>query len=543
MHGLIMDHPLLVADIVRHVERFHGDTAVVSRLPDAGGAIHRSSYAEVAARARRVANVLDALGVAEQRTVGTLAWNTHRHLELYYGVSSARRVLHTVNPRLFPEQIVWIINHAEDQAIFFDVTFAALIDGIAPQCPQVKTWVALTSADKLPAMHNVQPLAYETLLAAAADQYDWPSFDEREAASLCYTSGTTGNPKGVLYSHRSTILHAMAACMPDVMCLSARDVVLPVVPMFHVNAWGTPYSSAMMGAKLVLPGAGLDGASLYELFESERVTFSAGVPTVWLGLLQHLQKHDLKFTTPWRSVVGGSACPPALMKTFRDDYGVKIHHAWGMSEMSPLGTFGTLKNHHLALTPDEQFTVEIKQGRPIFGVDIKIVDDAGQELPRDGKAFGDIHVKGPWVVSGYYKLSTDPTIDGWFPTGDVGTLDPDGFLQITDRSKDVIKSGGEWISSIDLENVAMAHPAVQEAAVIGVPHPKWDERPLLIIVSKPGQQPTPAEILAHFNGKIAKWWTPDDVVFVPEIPHTATGKISKLQLRQQFKEHKLPTAS
>ena len=542
MHGLIMDHPLLVSDIVRHVERFHGDTEVVSRLPDAGGAIHRSTYAKVVARARRVANALDALGISKQGNVGTLAWNTHRHLELYYGVSSAQRVLHTVNPRLFPEQIIWIINHAEDQVLFFDVTFAALVDGIAPQCKTVKHWVALTSADQLPVMQNVQPLAYESLLAAASDQYEWPSFDEREAASLCYTSGTTGNPKGVLYSHRSTILHAMAACMPDVMALSARDVVLPVVPMFHVNGWATPYTCPMVGAKLVLPGAGLDGASLYELFESEKVTFSAGVPTVWLGLLQHLQKHNLKFTTQWRSGVGGSACPPALMKTFREDYGVRIGHAWGMSEMSPLGTYGTLKNKHLNLPADEQFAVEIKQGRPIFGVDIKIVDEAGKELPRDGKAFGDIHVKGPWVVSGYYKLESDPTIKGWFPTGDVGTLDPDGFLQITDRSKDVIKSGGEWISSIDLENVAMAHPAVQEAAVIGVHHPKWDERPLLIIVKKPGQEITGPELLAHFNGKIAKWWMPDDVVFVTEIPHTATGKISKLQLRQQFKAHKLPTA-
>jgi len=542
MFGLIMDQPLLVADIVRHVERFHGDTEVVSRLPDAGGAIHRSTYAAVAARARRVGNVMDSLGIAKQGNVGTLAWNTHRHLELYYGVSGAQRVLHTVNPRLFLEQIVWIINHAEDQAVFFDVTFAAIIDGIAKQCPSVKHWVALTSADALPVMQNVTPLAYESLLAAASEQYEWPTFDEREAAALCYTSGTTGNPKGVLYSHRSTILHAMGACMPDVMCLSARDVVLPVVPMFHVNAWGTPYACAMMGAKLVMPGAGLDGASLFELFESEGVTFSAGVPTVWLGLLQHLQKHGLKFATPWRSVVGGSACPPALMKTFRDDYGVKIHHAWGMSEMSPLGTFNTLKNHHLSLSKDEQFAVEIKQGRPIFGVDLKIVDDAGKELPRDGKAFGDLYVKGPWVVNGYYKLDKSPLVDGWFPTGDVGTLDADGFLQITDRSKDVIKSGGEWISSIDLENVAMAHPAVQEAAVIGVHHPKWDERPLLVIVKKPGQEPSREELLTHFVGRIAKWWTPDDVVFVTEIPHTATGKISKLQLRQQFKDHKLPSA-
>jgi len=541
MYGLMMDQPLLVSEIVRYVERFHSDTEVVARLPDAGGAIHRTTYGEVTRRARQVANVLDRLGAAKGSNVATLAWNTHRHLELYYGVSSAQRVLHTVNPRLFPEQISWIINHAEDTVLFFDVTFAALVDGVAPHCKSVKHWVALTSADKLPAMQNVKPLAYEALLADASDAYDWPSFDEREASSLCYTSGTTGNPKGVLYSHRSTILHAFASIAADVMALGARDVVLPVVPMFHVNAWGTPYTCGMVGAKLVLPGAGLDGASLYELFESEKVTFSAGVPTVWLGLLQHLQKQGLKFSTPWRSVVGGSACPPALMKTFLNDYGVQISHAWGMSEMSPLGTYGTLKNKHLALDAEGQLAMRAKQGRPIFGVDIKTVDDAGQELPRDGKAFGDILVRGPWIASGYYKLETDPRVNGWFPTGDVGILDGDGFLQITDRSKDVIKSGGEWISSIDLENVAMAHPAVQEAAVIGVAHPKWDERPLLIVVKKPGQEPTKEELMAFFNGKIAKWWMPDDVVFVAEIPHTATGKISKLQLRQQFKEHKLPT--
>jgi len=541
MHGLIMDQPLLISELIRHAERYHGDTEVVSRLPDAGGALHRSNWSEVAGRSRQVANALGTLGLGPRAVVGTLAWNTHRHLELYYGVSGSQRVLHTINPRLFPEQIGWIINHAEDAVIFFDVSFAPLVDALAAGgCPTVKHWVALTSADRLPTMKNVQPLAYEQLLAAASPAYEWPSFDEREAGSLCYTSGTTGNPKGVLYSHRSTILHTYGTCMPDVMGLSARDVVLPVVPMFHVNAWGLPYSCAAIGAKLVLPGAGLDGPSLYELFESEQVTFSAGVPTVWLGLLQHLQKNGLKFTKPWASIVGGSACPPALMATYWKDYGVKIRHAWGMSEMSPLGTVCTLKEKHLRLSPEEQFAIELKQGRPVFGVDMRIVNEAGQELPRDGKAFGDLQVRGPWIVNGYFKLDQSPLQDGWFPTGDVGTIDPDGYLQITDRSKDVIKSGGEWISSIDLENVAMAHPAIQEAAVIGVAHPKWDERPLLVVVKKPGQEPTPAELIAHFSGKIAKWWTPDDVVFVAEIPHTATGKISKLQLRQQFKDHKLP---
>ncbi|WP_199720565.1 3-(methylthio)propionyl-CoA ligase [Stagnimonas aquatica] len=543
MHGLMMDQPLLISELIRHAERYHADTEIVSRLPDAGGAIHRSNWGEVARRSRQVANALSALGLGPQAMVGTLAWNTHRHLELYYGVSGSQRVLHTINPRLFPEQICWIINHAEDAVVFFDVTFASLVDGlVAGGCPTVKHWVALTSADKLPAMKHVQPLAYEELVSAASADYSWPSFDEREAGSLCYTSGTTGNPKGVLYSHRSTVLHAYGTCMPDVMGLSARDVVLPVVPMFHVNAWGIPYSAAAIGAKLVMPGAGLDGPSLYELFESEKVSFSAGVPTVWLGLLQHLQKNNLHFSRPWNSIVGGSACPPALMRAYRDGYGVKIRHAWGMSEMSPLGTVCTLKEKHLKLSAEEQFAIELKQGRPVFGVDMRIVDQNGQPLPHDGKAFGDLQVRGPWVVQRYFKLDKDPLQDGWFPTGDVGTIDPDGYLQITDRSKDVIKSGGEWISSIDLENVAVAHPAVQEAAVIGVHHPKWDERPLLVVVRKPGAELGAAELIAHFEGKIAKWWTPDDVVFVEEIPHTATGKISKLQLRQQYKDYQLPTA-
>jgi 3-(methylthio)propionyl---CoA ligase len=540
MHGQMMEQPLLVGQIIQHAEAFHGDTEVVSRLPDQEGHLHRSHWAAVAADARRVANLLMRLGVGKGERVGTLAWNSHRHLALYYGVSGSQRVLHTINPRLFAEQVQWIINHAEDRVVFFDIGFAPLVDAVAAQCPTVQHWVALTDATRLPAMQAVQPLAYDDLVVETDDAYAWPDFDEREAAALCYTSGTTGNPKGVLYSHRSTVLHALAACTPDVMNLSARDVVLPVVPMFHVNAWGLPYSTALMGSKLVLPGAGLDGASLYALFEQEGVTFSAGVPTVWLGLLQHLQKHQLRFTLPWHSIVGGSACPPALMKAYAD-YGVEIRHAWGMSEMSPLGTVGTLKEKHLALQQDQQLAMRLKQGRPVFGVGIRIVDDAGQPLPRDGKAFGDIQVKGPWVIERYFKLDTSPLRDGWFPTGDVGTLDADGFLQITDRSKDVIKSGGEWISSIDLENVAMAHPAVQEAAVIGVAHPKWDERPLLVVVKKPGQEPTRETLLAHFEGRVARWWTPDDVVFVTEIPHTATGKISKLQLREQFKAYRLPS--
>ncbi|MGH8456106.1 MAG: AMP-binding protein, partial [Stenotrophobium sp.] len=417
-----------------------------------------------------------------------------------------------------------------------------LVEALAPRCPTVKGWVAMTDRAHLPQIKGVTPLCYEDLLAAESDNYTWPQFDEKTAACLCYTSGTTGNPKGVLFSHRSTLLHAYATVMPDVMCLSSRDVVLPVVPMFHVNAWGTPYSCAMTGAKIVFPGAGLDGASLYELFEAEGVTFSAGVPTVWLGLLQYLQKNNLKFSTPWRSTVGGSACPPALMTAFQRDYGVKLHHGWGMTEMSPLGTYNTLKEKHLKLDKEQQFAVEIKQGRPIFGVGLKIVDGEGKELPRDGKAFGDLLVRGPWILGRYYKVDADPLQDGWFPTGDVATLDEDGYVQITDRSKDVIKSGGEWISSIDLENIAVGHPAVAEAAVIGVHHPKWDERPLLIVVKKSGQEVGKAELLKFYEGKIAKWWTPDDVAFVDQLPHTATGKLLKTKLREDFKAYRLPSA-
>ncbi|TXH04130.1 MAG: fatty-acid--CoA ligase [Nevskiaceae bacterium] len=538
MLGQMMDMPLMISSLLQHADRYHGDIEIVSRTVEGG--IHRYTYHDAHIRARRLANALQRLGVKPSERVATLAWNGYRHFELYYAISGMGAVMHTVNPRLFPEQIGWIINHAEDQFVFFDLTFASLVEALAPKCPTVKGWVAMTDRAHLPQIKGVNLLCYEDLLAAESDVYQWPVFDEKTAACLCYTSGTTGNPKGVLYSHRSTILHAYATVMPDVMSLSSRDVVLPVVPMFHVNAWGTPYSCPLVGAKLVFPGAGLDGASLYELFESEGVTFSAGVPTVWLGLLQHLQKNGLKFTKPWRSTVGGSACPPALMKAFEQEFGVKLHHGWGMTEMSPLGTYNTLKNKHLALSPEEQFAVRIKAGRVIYGVDLKIVDAEGQELPRDGKAFGDLLVRGPWIVDHYYKVEGSPLLDGWFPTGDVATLDADGYIQITDRSKDVIKSGGEWISSIDLENIAVGHPAVAEAAVIGVYHPKWDERPLLIVVRKPGQDVSRAEILKFYEGKIAKWWMPDDVAFVDQLPHTATGKLLKTRLREDFKGYQLP---
>jgi fatty-acyl-CoA synthase len=479
--------------------------------------------------------------------VATLAWNGYRHLELYYGVSGSGRVLHTINPRLHPDQIAWIVNHAEDQILCFDMTFLPLIQAVHARCPTVKKWVALCDADKLPADSGIPNLvSYEAGLARCSADYAWPSFDENTASSMCYTSGTTGNPKAALYSHRSTILHAYAAALPDVMCLSARDAVLPVVPMFHVNAWGMPYSAALTGAKVVFPGPALDGKSVYELIEAEKVTFAAGVPTVWQMLLSHLHTHGLRFSTLERTVIGGSACPPAMIDAFQQGYGVEVLHAWGMTEMSPLGTAGTLKNKHLKMTPEQQTAIRVKQGRALFGVDMKIVDDDGNDLPWDGKAYGELVVKGPWVIREYFKgeggdpLIIDDNGRGWFPTGDVSTIDADGFMQITDRSKDVIKSGGEWISSIDIENIAVAHPAVAIAACIGVPHPKWDERPIVAVVKKPGSELTRDELLAFYQGKAAKWQIPDDVVFVEAIPLGATGKILKTKLREQLKDYRLP---
>ena len=540
MLGQMMDMPLLISSLIKHADRYHSDIEIVSRRTE--GDIHRYTYHDAHQRSRKLANALKRLGVKPSERVGTLAWNGYRHFELYYAISGSGSVIHTVNPRLFPEQVSWIINHAEDQFVFFDTTFAPLVAQLADKCPTVKGWVAMTDRAHMPKENIPKLLCYEELLEKESDEFEWPVFDEKTAACLCYTSGTTGNPKGVLYSHRSTLLHAYATVMPDVMNLSSRDAVLPIVPMFHVNAWGVPYSAPLVGAKIVFPGAGLDGANLCELFEKEGVTFSAGVPTVWLGFLQYIQKHNIKPRTLKRCTVGGSACPPALMETFEKDYGIQLHHGWGMTEMSPLGTYNTLKNKHLELSGSDQFKVKIKAGRVIFGVDLKIVDADGKELPRDGKAFGDLLVRGPWIIGSYYKLDKSPLVDGWFPTGDVATLDADGYIQITDRSKDVIKSGGEWISSIDLENIAVAHPSVLEAAVIGIAHPKWDERPLLIIVKKPGKDVTREELLKFYDGKIAKWWMPDDVAFVSEIPHTATGKILKTRLREDFKTHKLPTA-
>ena len=540
MFGLMQQQSLLISSLIDFAEKHHGDGEIISRRVE--GDIHRSSWAQVARRARQVANALDGMGLAQSDRIGTLAWNGYRHLELYFGVSGSGRVLHTINPRLHPEQIAWIVNHAEDQVLCFDLTFLPLVQAVHAKCPTVRQWVALCDADKLPADAGVGNLiSYEAWMGQQPNTYSWPQLDENTASSLCYTSGTTGNPKGALYSHRSTILHAYAAALPDVMGVSARDAILPVVPMFHVNAWGIPYNAAMTGAKLVFPGPALDGKSVYELIEAEGVTFAAGVPTVWQMLLGHMKPSGLKFSTLKRTVIGGSACPPAMIDAFREDYGVDVLHAWGMTELSPLGTLCTLKNKHLKLPAQEQMKLRLKQGRCIFGIDMKIVDSNGQALPHDGKSAGDLLVKGPWVVAGYFKHEGgDPLVDGWFPTGDVATIDADGFMQITDRSKDVVKSGGEWISSIDVENIAMAHPAVALAACIGVKHPKWDERPIVCVVKKPGTEVTREELLAFYEGRTAKWQIPDDVVFMDAIPIGATGKMLKTRLREQLADYTLP---
>ncbi|ODV10970.1 MAG: long-chain fatty acid--CoA ligase [Rubrivivax sp. SCN 70-15] len=542
MNGLMMQQPLLISSLIVHAERHHGDQEIVSRRVE--GDIHRTTYRELAARSRRMANALAALGVKGGDRCATLAWNGYRHMELYYAVSGSGAVLHTLNPRLHPDQVVYIADHAEDQVLFFDLSFLPLIEAIASRTKTVRHFVAMTDRAHMPASSKVPGLlCYEELLEAQNDRFAWPSFDENTASSLCYTSGTTGNPKGVLYSHRSTLLHTFAIAMPDALNCSARDTVLPVVPMFHVNAWGLPYAACMVGAKMVFPGPGLDGKSLYELFESEGVTMSAGVPTVWQGLLAHVEANGLKFSTMRRTVIGGSACPPAMMHTFQERYDVQVIHAWGMTEMSPVGTAGTLKSKHLAMTAEQRFAVQSMQGRAVFGVDMKIVGADGAELPWDGKTSGELLVKGPWILDQYFRgEGGDPKRDGWFPTGDVATIDADGYMHITDRSKDVIKSGGEWIGSIDLENIAMAHPAVAMAACIAVAHPKWDERPLLVVVKKPGAEVTKDELLKFYEGRIAKWWTPDDVVFVDAIPLGATGKMQKNKLRESLKDYKLPTA-
>jgi len=544
MLGLMQQQALTISSLIDFAERHHGEGHIVSRRVE--GDIHRYTYKEAAQRSRQLAGVLEALHIGQGERVASIAWNGYRHLEMYFGVSGSGRVLHTINPRMHPEQIAWVIHHAQDQAVCFDMTFLPIAKAIHAKCPSVKHWVALCDADKLPADTGIPNLqSYEALLALQATDYTWPELDENTASSMCYTSGTTGNPKAALYSHRSTVLHAYAAALPDVMCLSARDAILPVVPMFHVNAWGIPYSAALTGAKLVFPGPGMDGKSVYDLIELEQVSYAAGVPTVWQMLLGHMQANALKFSSLKRTVIGGSACPPAMITAFNDLYGVEVLHAWGMTEMSPLGTLCTLKNKHLALPEDEKMKVRLKQGRGIYGVDMKIVDGGGTELPWDGKSYGDLLVKGPWVIREYYQGAGDaqpvmPLIDGWFPTGDVATIDADGYMQITDRSKDVIKSGGEWISSIDIENIAVAHPAIAMAACVGMKHPKWDERPIVLVVKKPGQEVTREELLTFYQGRAAKWQIPDDVIFLDAIPLGATGKMQKSKLRELLTDYVLP---
>ncbi|MGW8462498.1 3-(methylthio)propionyl-CoA ligase [Pseudomonas sp. CLCA07] len=542
MNGLMQQQQLLISTLLTHAERHHGDQEIVSRRVE--GDIHRQTYRDLGQRARCLANALATLGVSFGDRVGTLAWNGYRHMELYYAISGSGAVLHTLNPRLHADQVKWIADHAEDRVLFFDLTFLPLVESIAGKVSTITRFVLMTDRAHMPAVTSIPDLlCYEDLIETHTDDFVWPTFDENSASSLCYTSGTTGNPKGVLYSHRSTILHTYAAALPDTLNCSARDTILPVVPMFHVNAWGLPYVACMVGAKLVFPGPLLDGESLYELFEAEKVTLSAGVPTVWQGLLAHVEATGKTFSTMRRTVIGGSACPSAMMVAFQDRYDVQVLHVWGMTELSPLGTVCTPKARHLALDSTERRVLQAKQGRVVYGVDMKIVGDDGMELPRDGKASGELMVRGPWIISSYFKGDAgDALVDGWFPTGDVSTIDADGFMQITDRSKDVIKSGGEWIGSIDLENIAMAHPAVAMAACIAAHHPKWDERPLLVVTRKPGSELSRDELLGFYEGKIARWWTPDDVVFVDSIPLGATGKMLKNKLRERFQDYRLPTA-
>lgn len=545
MRGLIQDSPLLISSLIDYAAEWHGQVEVVTRTVE--GPIHRTNYATLRRRSKQLANALVALGVKPGDRVATLAWNTYRHMELYYAVSGMGAVLHTVNPRLFPDQIDYIVNHAEDKFVFFDLTFAPLMEKLAAKMPSVKGFVAMTGRAHMPAVKLPNLLCYEDLVGAQSDEFEWPRFDEMTASSLCYTSGTTGNPKGVLFSHRSTVLHSFCVCTRDGLGLSSHDSTLVIVPLFHANAWGIPYAAAMCGAKLVLPGPGLDGKTVYELLRDEKCNFSAGVPTVWLGFFQYLDQNpalDLSGIKLERVVIGGSACPRAMMERFAKQFGAYVVHAWGMTEMSPLGTTGNLLPKHMGLPLAQRLDVQVKQGRAVYGVELRIVDDNGAVMPRDGKAFGLLQVRGPWITKGYFKGEGGQVLDkdGWFSTGDVATLDADGYMQITDRSKDVIKSGGEWISSIDLENAAVGHPAVQEAAVIGVHHPKWQERPLLVVIKKKGATVTAKELLDFLSTKVAKWWLPDDVVFVDELPHTATGKLLKIKLRDDFKNYKLPTA-
>jgi acyl-CoA synthetase (AMP-forming)/AMP-acid ligase II len=542
MFGRMQDWPLLMHKIIDFAAIQFPRQEVASRTIE--GPMHRTNYRELRERALKVAKRLERDGIRLGDRVATLAWNGYRHLECWYGIVGVGGVYHTVNPRLFPEQIAWIVNHAEDRIVLTDLTFVPLLEAMADRLPSVEQYIVLTDAAHMPETKLKNAVPYEDWIAEVDSDFAWKEFDERTAAGLCYTSGTTGNPKGVLYSHRSNILHSTMASTSACLMLTAYDSVLPVVPMFHANSWGLALSCPMRGSRMVMPGARLDGASVYDILETEKVTMTAAVPTVWLGLLQYLRKENKKLSTLKFVGIGGSACPPEMIRAFQDDYGVEVRHAWGMTEMSPVGSAGSLKPSQVALSHQEKLAIQNKQGWAPFGVEMEIVDDANNTLPWDGKRFGRLKVRGFAVAETYFKDDGGKILDenGFFDTGDVATIDPEGFMQITDRAKDVIKSGGEWISTIDIENMAVGHPDVAEAAVIGVAHPKWDERPLLVVVPEEGRSPKTEEVLEFLKPRIAKWWMPDDVQVVKEIPHTATGKINKLRLRETFKGYKLPTA-
>ena len=542
MLGLMQDRPLLISSLVEHAATFHPTTEIVSRLPE--GTVHRTNWRDMCFLSRQVAQAMQVLGVQAGDRVGTLAWNSYRHLSLYYGVSGSGAVLHTVNPRLFPEQIDYIINHAEDQVLFFDVGFAPLVAQLAPSLKSVKHYVVMTDRAHIPELDLPNLHCFDELMAAQSTRFTWPEFEERSASSLCYTSGTTGNPKGVLYSHRSTMLHTLMELAPDTFGISSAETLLLIVPMFHANAWGAPYAAAMVGAKLVLPGPHLDGESIFNLMLQERVTFSQGVPTVWLMLFQYLDAHpelDPKSLGVKRVGIGGAAVARSMLERFEKQFGAEVVQGWGMTETSPIGVISKLLPKHAQVSAEDLVKTKLKQGRGVWGVDLKIVDEHGQALPWDGVAFGHLHVRGPWVTSGYFKSEGGQVLDaeGFFPTGDVATIDPDGYLQLVDRAKDVIKSGGEWISSIDVELCANSHPGVAESAVIGVAHPKWQERPLMLVVRRAGPQVSAEDLTSHLSARLAKWWLPDEILFVDELPHTATGKILKTKLREQYKNHRL----
>ena len=538
--GLMQQHSLMISSIIEFAERWYPNVEVVSRTTE--GPIHRYTYRDMGLRARRVANALHELGVKPGDRVGTLAWNGYRHMELYFGVSGSQAVLHTVNPRLFAEQMAYVINHGGAKILFIDLTFVSLLEALADQLAHIKHIVVMTDREHMPATSLSNVLCYEDLIDASSSDYQWPEFDENSASSMCYTSGTTGNPKGVVYSHRSTLIHAMGSSIPNGLGLSATDTVLLVVPQFHVNSWGVSYAAPMNGCKLVLPGPAMDGASVYELLEQEKCTLSLAVPTVWMMLTAYLRESGATLPYMKRVVIGGSAVPEAMIREFESDYDVQVIHAWGMTETSPLGTLNFLMPHLQDLPYDEQMPIKLKQGKSIFGINIRIVDDEGNSLSHDGRAFGRLQARGHWVTSGYYKPDADDSVDaeGWFDTGDVATIDEDGYMMITDRTKDVIKSGGEWISSIEIENLTVGHPEIVEAAVIAISHPKWDERPLVIAVKKNGSTIDRTALLQYLAGSLARWQLPDDVIFVDELPHGATGKLNKLKLRELYGEHQLP---